>query len=169
MGMNNLDYAILIVAGLFFLLGLYWGLIRQVLSIAGLVVGVVVAGRYGPEVGAWLSSFLADPLLAGAIGFLGVLLLVSAAASLIASLLRIFVGLLFLGWLDHLLGALLGLVQAALAASVVLVAMVAFPLAGWSSALERSALAGPLLRVGSVFSGVLPEFFQAAVRAATGG
>lgn len=167
--MNNLDYAILIGAGAFALLGLYWGLIRQVLSIVGLVVGVAAAGRYGPEVAAWLSSFVADPLLAGAIGFLGVLLLVSALASVVASVLRIFAGLLFLGWLDHLLGALLGLVQAGLAAAALLVGMVAFPLGAWSDAVATSTLAQPLLRVGGVFSGVLPDFFQAAVQAALGG
>jgi membrane protein required for colicin V production len=166
--MNNLDYALLIGGGLFVLLGLYWGLIRQVLSIVGLVVGVIAAGRYGPDVAAWLSSFIADPTLAGAIGFLGVLLLVSALASLAASALRIFVGLLFLGWLDHLLGGLLGLVQAALAAGALLVMMVAFPLDLWSDAVATSALARPLLQIGGVFGGLLPEYFQAAVQAALG-
>lgn len=166
--MNNLDYAILIGSGLFFLLGLYWGLIRQILSIAGLVVGVMAAGRYGPDVAAWLSSFVADPVLAGAIGFLGVLLLVSALASLVASALRLFAGLLFLGWLDHLLGGLLGLVQAALAAAALLLAMVAFPLELWSDAVATSALAQPLLRVGGVFGAVLPDFFRAALDAALG-
>jgi membrane protein required for colicin V production len=166
--MNNLDYTILIGAGLFTLLGLYWGLIRQVLSVVGLVVGVAAAGRFGPEVGAWLSSFVADPMLAGAIGFLGVLLLVSAIASLAASALRIFVGLLFLGWLDHLLGGILGLVQAGLAAAVLLIAMVAFPLDAWSDAVATSALAQPLLQIGGAFGGMLPDYFQAAVQAALG-
>lgn len=166
--MNNLDYAIMIGAGIFFMLGVYWGLIRQVISVVGLVVGVAAAGRFGPDVGAWLSSFVTDPLLAGALGFLGVLLLVSAIASLIASTLRLFVGLLFLGWLDHLLGGLLGLLQAGLAAAAILIAMVTFPLPFWSDSVQGSTLAQPLLRFAGVFDGVLPEFFQAAVRTATG-
>jgi membrane protein required for colicin V production len=154
--MNGLDYAILLGMGFFFIMGLYWGLIRQVLAIVGLVVGIIVAGRYGPTVTDWLSSFMADPMLAGVLGFMGVLLLVSALASLVASLLHSFVGLLFLGWLDHLLGGLLGLVQAGLAAAVLLVAMVAFPLPFWSPAVANSSLAEPLLRVGALFSGLLP-------------
>lgn len=154
--MNGLDYAILIGMGLFFVLGLYWGLIRQILAIAGLVVGVMVAGRYGPTVADWLSSFIADPLITGVLGFLGVLMLVSGLASLVASLLHTFAGLLFLGWLDHLLGGLLGLVQAGLAAAVLLVAMVAFPLPFWTSSVAESSLAEPLLRVGALFSGLLP-------------
>jgi membrane protein required for colicin V production len=166
--MNSLDYTILIGGGLFVVLGIYWGLIRQVLSIVGLVVGVAAAGRYGPAVADWLSSFVADPVFAGAFGFFAVLLLVSAFASLIASLLRIFAGLLFLGWLDHLLGGVLGLFHAALAAAVLLLAMFTFPLPAWSSALAGSTLAEPLLRVGGVFTPLLPELFQTTLRTALG-
>lgn len=166
--MNNLDYVILIGVGLFFLLGLYWGLIRQVLSLLGLVVGIAAAGRYGPDVAAWLSSFVADPVLAGALGFMGVLLLVSSVASLVASALHIFAGLLFLGWLDHLLGGLLGLLQALVAAAALLIAMIVYPLGAWSDAVATSVLARPLLRFGDLFSAVLPEFFQTALEAALG-
>jgi membrane protein required for colicin V production len=154
--MNGLDYAILLGMGFFLIMGLYWGLIRQVLAIAGLVVGIIMAGRYGSTVADWLSSFIADPMLSGVLGFLGVLMLVSALASLVASLLHSFVGLLFLGWLDHLLGGLLGLVQAGIAAAVLLVAMVAFPLPFWTQAVANSRLADPLLQVGALFSGLLP-------------
>lgn len=158
--MNGLDYALLIGAGLFILLGAYWGLIRQLIAIVGLVVGVALAGRYGPEVAAWLSSFIADPTVAGVAGFLGVLLLVSALASLVASLLRLFVGLLFLGWLDHLLGGLLGLVQATLAGAALLMAMIAFPLPLWAEAVRTSSLAAPLARLSGVYLPLLPEFFR---------
>jgi membrane protein required for colicin V production len=161
--MNYLDYAILIGAALFTLLGIYWGLIRQVLALAGLLVGVAMAGRYGPDVAAWLSSFIADPLLAGALGFLAVLLLVSAAASLVASMLRVFAGLLFLGWLDHLLGGVLGLIQAIIGAAVILIVMITFPLPAWSSAVAESRLAEGLLSVGGVLSPLLPEIFRRAL------
>lgn len=166
--MNELDYLILFGAALFTLLGIYWGLIRQLLSLVGLVVGVGMAGRYGPDVAAWLSSFIADPTVAGAIGFLAVLFLVSAAASVVASLLRIFAGLLFLGWLDHLLGGLLGLAQAVLAAAALLIGMVAYPLPVWSSAIEGSTLAGGLLRVSGLFAPILPEFFERVLRNSIG-
>jgi membrane protein required for colicin V production len=166
--MNTLDYTILIGGALFIILGIYWGLIRQVLSLVGLVVGVAMAGRYGPDVADWLSSFVADPVFAGAVGFIAVLMLVSAAASLVASLLRIFVGLLFLGWIDHLLGGVLGLFQAALAAAALLLGMATFPLPAWSEALEGSTLAEPLLRVGGIFTPILPELFQSAIRTALG-
>lgn len=167
--MSNLDTVILIVGSVFVLLGIYWGLIRQVLALIGLLVGVAMAGRYGPDVAAWLSSFISDPSVAGAVGFIAVLLLVSALASLIASLLRIFIGLLFLGWLDHLLGGLLGLAQAVLALAALMVGLVTFPVPSWTSALQDSRFAEPLLRVGGVLTTMLPEMFSTAVRTALGG
>lgn len=158
--MNLLDYSILAGTAFLVLLGGYWGLIRQVIAVVGLIVGVAVAGRHGPVVAAWLSSFIADPDMAGAAGFLGVLLLVSTTASLTASLLRLFVGLLFLGWLDHLLGGLLGLIQALLAAAALVLAMHAYPLPLWNEALRTSLFAGPLLQLSAVYALLLPEFFR---------
>ena len=154
--LTYLDYVLLIGGALFTLLGIYWGFIRQLLSVVGLLVGVGVAGRYGPNVAEWLSSFVADPRLAGALGFLLVLILVSSLASLVASVLRLFVGLLFLGWFDHLLGGLLGLLQAVLAGAAVLTVLVAFPQPGWSTAIAQSQLAGPLLEIGGLFAPLLP-------------
>src|SRR5262249_25580343 len=146
--MSLLDTSIVMLFIVFTVLGIYWGLIRQVLAIVGLVVGVVLAGRDRPDVGGWVGSFSTGGQLAHVVGFLIVLIAVSAAASLIASLLRIFVGLLFLGWLDHLLGGVLGLFQAVLASAVLLVLAVTFPQPGWEQALEVSRFAGVLLRVG---------------------
>lgn len=157
---------VLIMAGLFTLLGLYWGLIRQVLAVVGLVVGVIVAGRTSPEVTIWLSSFWPDPITAGAVAFFGILFLVSAIASLVASVLRVFIGLLFLGWLDHVLGALLGLIQATLAGAIMLMAMVTFPLPLWSDAVVTSVLAGRLLQIAAPVSNLLPDLFGLAVEAA---
>lgn len=158
--MNALDYTILAGVALLVVLGIYWGLIRQVIAVVGLVVGVALAGRYGPLVAIWLSSFIADPGVAGAAGFLAVLLLVSATASLVASLLRLFVGLLFLGWLDHLLGGLLGLAQALLAAAALVLVMHTYPLSLWSEALQTSLLAAPLLRLSAIYAPLLPEVFH---------
>jgi membrane protein required for colicin V production len=161
--MNTLDIAILAMLGIFTLLGVYWGLIRQILALTGLVVGIIVAGRYGPNVADWLSSFIADPGLANAIGFIGLVLLVSAIASLIASLLHTFVGLLFFSWLDHLLGGLLGLAQALIAAAAILIGMITFPHPLWAGAVDSSLLAGFVLRVGTLLTPLLPQIFRDAL------
>jgi membrane protein required for colicin V production len=146
--MSTLDIVLLAVIALCGVLGLYWGFIRQVLAIAGLLAGVVLAGRYGGRVADWLSSFISNETIAQLLGFLLVLIAVSAAASLIATLLRRFVGLLFLGWLDHLIGGVLGLLQGGLVAAVVLLVVALFPSEALANALSASRIASMLVRFG---------------------
>jgi membrane protein required for colicin V production len=162
--MNYIDIAVLVIIGASFALGLYWGLIRQVLSLVGMFAGVVLAGRYGSDVAAWLSSVIDNRPFSEALGFILVLIVVSSLASLLATLIHRFAGLLFLGWLDHLAGGVLGLIQGALAASVLLVVASAVPLETLTASLGESQSAALLLRVFGTMLLLLPEPLRAVVR-----
>ena len=162
--MTEVDLVLFVILGLFTILGLYWGIIRQVLAVVGFIVGFMLAGQYGNEVAVWLGSFITDSNLAQGLGFIAVLLLVSGIASLLASLLHSLAGLVFLGWLDHLLGALLGLVQGLLAITALLIVLVVFPVEPWSNFVRSSLLAGWMLRLGEPLTLLLPELFATAVR-----
>src|SRR5689334_5891505 len=145
--MSTLDTAIVVVLVLSGALGIYWGFIRQVLSVVGLVAGLVLASRYGDRVADWLSSFISSDTVVQALGFLIVLIAVSALVSLLATLLRRFVGLLFLGWLDHLIGGVLGVLQGVLLSTVILLVAAVFPTALFANALAESRIAPQLVRV----------------------
>jgi membrane protein required for colicin V production len=162
--MNSVDIIIIIVVLLSGALGIYWGFIRQALAIAGLIAGVVFAGRYGANVADALSSFLSNDVLARSLGFVIVLVGVSAAASLLASLLRRFVGLLFLGWLDHLIGGMLGLLQGLLACTIFLLVAATFPLSLWASAVTDSQFAPVLVRSFVFLLPLLPASFHLAAQ-----
>ena len=162
--MSNVDLIIVIAILLSGALGIYWGFIRQVLSLAGLIAGLVFASRYGAAVADALSSFVASDTLARVLGFGIVLIGVSAAASFMASLLRRFVGLLFLGWLDHLAGGLLGLLQGALICTIFLLAAATFPLALWAPAIADSQFAPALVRMFSFLLPLLPASFHVAAQ-----
>ena len=163
--MNTLDTVIAVVLVLCGALGVYWGLIRQVLSIVGLIAGIVLAGRYGGRVADWLSSFISNDMVVQVLGFILVLVAVSATASLLATLLRRFVGLLFLGWLDHLLGGLLGVLQGALVCTVILIVMASLPTELWSRALAESRIALMLVRlVGVALLALLPAPLRVATQ-----
>jgi membrane protein required for colicin V production len=162
--MNSIDTSIIVVVLLFGVLGIYWGFIRQVLALAGLIAGVVFASRYGANVADALSSFITNDMLARALGFIIVLVGVSSAASLLATLLRRFVGLLFLGWLDHLIGGLLGVLQGLLACTVILLIAATFPLSLWAPALGASHFAPILVRTFSFLLPLLPESFRFAAQ-----
>lgn len=167
--MNTLDVLFLIIITFFTILGIYWGLIHQVLAVVGLLVGIVMAGRFSGVVAAWLSSFVADEALAGALGFILVVAGVSVIASFVASVLRLFVGLLLLKPVDHLAGGILGLLQGVLTSAVVIVALVTFPVPTWAQALESSQLVEPLLRISGPITLLLPEVFDFAMHAVLDG
>jgi len=168
--MSTLDTLLIVIILLCGILGLYWGLIRQVLSVAGLIAGLVLASRYGERVADWLSSFITNATMVQVLGFLFVLIAVSSAVSLLATLLRRFVGLLFLGWLDHLLGGVLGLIQGMLICTVVLIVAAVFPTEAFGNALADSRVAPQLVRViGSVVLIFLPAPFHLAAQRLLGG
>jgi membrane protein required for colicin V production len=162
--MSSVDTIIVVVILLSGALGIYWGFIRQVLSLAGLIAGLVFASRYGAGVADVLSSFVTSDTLARVLGFGIVLIGVSAAASLLASLLRRFVGLLFLGWLDHLAGGLLGLLQGLIVCTIFLLAAATFPLALWAPAVADSQIAPALVRAFSFLLPLLPASFHVAAQ-----
>lgn len=159
---NSVDVLLIFIALLFSALGFYWGMIRQVLAVVGLIAGIILAGRYGAVLANALAPFVQNESLASALGFVGVLLAVSAVASLLATLLRRFVGLLFLGWLDHVAGALLGFLQAALICTVLVAVGATFTDAFWSEALQMSRYAPVLLRIFGFILVLVPERFRIA-------
>lgn len=163
--MSTLDILLLTVIAFCGILGIYWGFIRQVLAIAGLIAGLVLANRYGTQVADWLSSYVTSSVLAQALGFLLIFIAVSAGVSLLATLLRRFVGLLFLGWLDHAIGGVLGLVQGSLICTVILLVAAVFPTDRFTNALIDSRLAPQLVRViGTLVLLFLPAPFHLAVQ-----
>jgi membrane protein required for colicin V production len=162
--MSSVDTLIVVVILLSCALGIYWGFIRQVLALAGLIAGLVFASRYGASVADALSSFVASDTLARVLGFGIVLIGVSAAASLMASLLRRFAGLLFLGWLDHLVGGLLGLLQGLMICTIVLLTAATFPIALWAPAIADSRFAPAIVRAFSFLLPLLPDAFHVAAQ-----
>lgn len=159
--MGFVDTAIIVVLLFSAVLGLYWGAIRQALSLFGLLAGLALAHAHTVEVADLLSSVLVNYTLALVVAFILIMLSVSAAASLIASLIRRFAGLLFLGWLDHGIGAVLGIVQGALVCSAILLVASVFPNESWTQAVQESQFASLLMATaGSLITPFLPSFMS---------
>jgi membrane protein required for colicin V production len=113
------DHTALAVLLVFFVIGLFKGLIWQVSRIAILVAAYVVAGRYGTDIADVLASPSADPAaappsettiyLAYVLLFLGVLIVLS----LLAILLQKLAAKAGLGFFDRLGGGVLGVATGA--------------------------------------------------------
>ena len=167
--MNSVDVAIVIVILVSGALGIYWGVLRQVLAIGGVLAGAVTAGRYSHAVADSLMSFIADAGLARALGFSLIFVLVSGTVSLVASLMHRYAGLLFLESADHVVGGLLGALQGALICVTFVLAAAAFPHMAWSPALDASRFAGLLASVAAEpILSLLPESFRFAAQTMLG-
>lgn len=141
--MSALDVILIGIILSFTLVSAVWGVIRQVIALGGLVVGIWLASVVNVSVANSL-TFVNNPSVAKGLAFVLVVLGVSLVASLVASILYFVTGLLFLGWLDHVLGAVLGFVQAILMSGIFLVAaLTIFP--DWTQQqLNQSSLANQL-------------------------
>lgn len=80
--MNYLDYIILIVIIVGFLLGFKDGLVRKIIGLVGLIIGVILAFQFSHKVGKYLTQFFNNDeylssVLAGITIFLMVILITS--------------------------------------------------------------------------------------------
>ncbi len=119
--MSLLDIIVIGIIISFTLVAAAWGIIRQLIALGGLIAGIWLAGLLNPGL-AKAVGFTDNPAVAQGLAFLAVVVIVSILSSVVASLLYFFVGLLFLGWLDHVIGAAIGFVQGVLALGVFMVA-----------------------------------------------
>ena len=153
--MTAADWLIVIVVLLNVLLAAMHGFFAEALSMAGLVVGYVVAAWQYQRLAEWLLSFLKSELLAQIFGFLiiffAILLLFSIAGRIARKLMKA----AGLSGFDRFLGALLGVVKGALVVSVVLMGMTAFT--PTSKMLEKSELAPYFLVAGRAAIWVAPS------------
>lgn len=141
--MTVFDYGVLAVLAASVLLGMWRGVVGEILALAAWVVAFFVARAQAWRVVPWLSGQIADPawqLAAGfAVIFIGVLVVFSLARLLLSLLLQA----AGLGLLDRLLGACFGVLRGGLVvlAGVAMGGMTALPKAAWW---REAALAPPL-------------------------
>lgn len=160
--MNWLDIvlgAILLLSGI---AALRNGLTREIVRIIALVVGVMGALWFYDPLAAEL-TFISSPALAKFSAFLGILFGCMLAGAVLAWILDKFWGATGLRWFDRLLGGGFGLVRGWIAATVMLLGLVAFvPIAGVDRAVAESNLAPLVLHSARAASYVAPAALRQA-------
>ena len=109
--LTAVDWILLAVLGLSMLLGLWRGLVQEVLSLAGWVAAFFVAQIYAPQAAAWLPMEGSSQMLRYAAGFVVVFIAVLIATVLVSFVIKKLVSAVGLGPLDRLLGSLFGLLR----------------------------------------------------------
>ncbi|MGD0268307.1 MAG: CvpA family protein [Candidatus Sulfotelmatobacter sp.] len=157
--MTAADWLIVVAVLLSVVMAAIQGFFAEILSMAGLVVGYIVAAWQYQRLAEWLMSFLKNEWLAEIFGFLIIffaIMIVFGIAGRIARKLMKEVGL---SGFDRFLGALLGLVKGGLVVAVVLMGLTAFT--PTSTMLEKSQLAPYFLVVGRAAIWVAPSALRA--------
>jgi len=155
--MNWLDLVIIVITILLGLLGLGRGAIRAVFGIVGLIGGIALAGHYyrpfanmlSPEGAIW------SGIAAYAIILVATLIVASIIGWLVAKLARI----VMLGWLDKLIGFILGAGVGSMLCAAIL-AIVSKYLPGIGGVISQSVMAKLLMEQFPLLLALLPEEFD---------
>lgn len=135
------------------------GFFSEALTMAGLVVGYIVAAWKYRSIAEWLESFLKNVWLAEVLGFLVIFFAIVILFGLAARIARWVMKESGLSGLDRFLGAVLGLLKGGLMVAVILMGMTAF--APTSKLLQNSQLAPYFLVVGRAAIWVAPTELRA--------
>src|SRR3989304_3793755 len=106
--MNWFDVVIIVTVGITAVIGLKIGIIKAVLSLAGIIIGVVLAGRLYVPLSERL-DFISGVGVAKIVAFAIILVGVMVLSGVLAWLLKWAASLMMLGWVNRLGGAFFGL------------------------------------------------------------
>jgi membrane protein required for colicin V production len=135
---NWLDIIIIVVVVLLGIAGLRQGMIRTVFGIAGLIGGIFLAGRYYDELASLL--FPSGAIWANIAAYAIIAVATLVVAGVIGWLLAKLVNFAALGWLDKLVGSILGIVIGGLlCAAILAIAVKYYP--GMEATINQSVIA----------------------------
>jgi len=157
--MSWLDLVVVVVLAVGAFLGLRIGVIKAVLSLAGVIVGVVLAGQYYAGLADVLPFFSETSSAAKIVAFAIILIGVMVIAAVAARFLKWAASAMMLGWVNHVGGAVLGLVLGAIFCGALLAIWVKWLGAG--DTITGSMIAPILLDKFPMVLGLLPDEFDA--------
>ncbi len=155
--MSWLDIVILVVVSTTIFWGLRIGIIKAALSLAGLIVGIILAGRYYVPLSELLSA-IPQADVAKVVAFAIILIGVMVIASVLAVVLKWIASVVMLGWVNRLGGAVFGLVLGAMLCGALLATWVKF--LGIAEVISQSRLAVILLDRFPAVLALLPDEFD---------
>lgn len=157
--MSPADWVILAIVLVNVIAAAMQGFFAEALSMAGLVVGYIVAAWQYQRLAGWLATFLKNDWLAEILGFLVIFFAVVLLFGVAGRIARWVMKEAGLSGFDRFLGAVLGLLKGGLMVAVILMGMTAFtPTSKW---LENSQLAPYFLVAGRAAIWIAPSALRA--------
>lgn len=159
-----IDFLILGFIGLSAFRGLRSGLIRQVVGLASVLVGGVVASNLYTRLAENIDFLVSDTATRNLVAFGAIFAGFLVLGAIAGQLLRTVANMLLLGPIDSLGGLVFGLVQSTVVVAFVLYALAAFPaIPGLTSQLEESRVAPYFIEQFPLLQSLLPERFREAI------
>lgn len=153
--MSGLDWLIIAVVLLSVALAAAQGFLFEAFSLAGVVLGYLLAAWEYQRVAAWFAPYVKQPWVAEIAGFLVIFIAVVLLAGIAGRLARWSAKEAGLRWFDRVLGGAFGLVRGVLVAAVLAMALASF--APGSQWLARSQIGPYVLVVGRAAIWVAPS------------
>lgn len=157
--MNILDMIIIAAVVFFLIRGIFRGIVREIGSLAGVVLGIWLANAYHPQLAHFLKGFIPPgnhlPLIAFALIFLVVMVL----CNVLGWLFKRFFQKIFLGWFDRILGACLAFIKGVVLSYLVIV-LVTFLSPQDSTLVTQSRLAPFIITSYQTMVGLIPPGFH---------
>lgn len=153
--MNALDWLILVIMVLSVLLAAAQGFFFEVISLAGAIVGYLLAAWGYGRIAPWFLQYVKQQAFADLAAFLTIFIAVVLLAGAIARITRWAVREAGLRWVDRLLGAAFGLARGIVVVTAGILALTAF--APDSRQLTKSEFAGYFMVAGSGASWLAPS------------
>lgn len=158
--MNWLDVVLLVAIGFSTFNGYRNGFIRELVSIASVILAIPLAGLFYDDMFPKVEPIVDNEDLAALFSFFAILLGVIIGGQVAAHLLKRTAELLNLGVLDRVAGGAFGFFKAVFIAQVVLIVLVTFPRPDLRDEIDASPVAGRLLDSAPTVLAFLPQAFD---------
>ena len=163
--MNWLDIVVIVIVAWFTFFAFSAGVIREVVTIIGVALGVVLAGLFYEDLADDVKLAIDTDNAPEIIAFLLIFGACALAGQLAAMVLKQTASLLMLGTFDQLLGAVFGFVKGMIVVEILLIVFVTYPALGLRETIDES-LFGPMFLDGiPILLKILPAEFDNAVEA----
>ena len=161
--MNLLDIIIIAAVVFFLIRGIFRGIVREIGSLAGVVLGIWLANAYHPQLAGLLKGLIPPGDYLPLIAFALIFLVVVVVCNLLGWLFKKFFQKIFLGWVDRILGACLALLKGILLSYLIIV-LVTFLAPQGSPLVTQSRLAPFIVTSYQTIVGLIPPGFHGKLK-----
>jgi membrane protein required for colicin V production len=160
---NWLDLLLVAVIGLVAYRGYSNGFIRELVSIAAVILAIPIAGVLYDDMYPKVEPIVTNQDLAAVVSFVSILAGVIIGGQVVAHLLKRTAEVLNLGFLDAIAGGVFGFAKAVIVAQVLLILLVRYPQPDVRGSIDDSPVANALLDAAPVVLAFLPGTFGAGL------